>query len=138
MPGATQSLMTELAFRTEDYDRAAGHMREAFSEFRTVGRLGPLDLAFYPVHHHLLLLGCVEGARGNDRTGVALLAACQHLSGTMDDVPSLYGDWWDRALDSARLSLDPETFEAAWDEGAAMTVDGAVAFALQRLDQTRT
>jgi ABC-type transport system substrate-binding protein len=46
-------------------------------------------------------------------------------------VPLVARDDYDRALAAARTEVDPNTWAAAWAEGKAMTLEQAIAYALE-------
>lgn len=76
-------------------------------------------------------LAGVVTAAGNPAGAVRLLAAASALHAAMGDV------WWpadrtafEQILADVRAQLDEATFQAAWNEGSAMTVEAAIEFAL--------
>jgi hypothetical protein len=75
-------------------------------------------------------LARVAAARGHPSVVIRLLAAVDALrrAGSLP-FPDADRNACDRALAAARGQLDAATCEAAWSEGAAMTIERAVAHA---------
>jgi tetratricopeptide (TPR) repeat protein len=85
-------------------------------------------------------LGRVGGvAAGNGHRERALRlggASAAHREAIGVTLPPIYGDHFDRMLEPARAALDATAQATAWDAGRAMTLEEAVAYALEeRVDK---
>jgi predicted ATPase len=94
--------------------------------------------AFHKVHVNTGICYVCEGlaglalARGEPARAVRLIAWADHTRATDDDVrPPVEQLEVDGVLEAARVALDDAAFAAAWKQGAAMTVDNVVAYALE-------
>jgi predicted ATPase/class 3 adenylate cyclase len=125
----TLSNLAFVATHEEDYARARNLLLSAIKRWREIGSLYGIttDLAF--IAGPLARLGEPEKA-------ARLLSASDALLAGMGFVPN-QGDQHEIANYAAdvRAQLDESTFEAAWAEGQAMTLDAAIAYALEG-DQT--
>jgi len=73
----------------------------------------------------------VAGAQGEGQKAARLYAAAETLRKTIG-APLLPGDRprYERQLATARFLVNEEVWEAAWEEGRAMTLEEAVSYAL--------
>ena len=127
----------ELALRLDQLGRAAlghgdvGRAAGCLLESLTLGaevQDGPRIAA------SLQGLARVAGVRGRAATAVRLLAAADVWRRTCGlSFPAADREACDRDIDAARPLLDAATFEAAWSEGTAMTLDQAIGHAREQL-----
>ncbi len=80
----------------------------------------------------LLGLACVAEARGEAERAARLFGACEALPEAMGITP----EPWESALQepylaAARSRLDEAAWQKAWTDGRAMTLEDAVAYALE-------
>jgi class 3 adenylate cyclase len=127
----------ELALRLDQLGRAAlghgdvGRATRSFHESLTLW----VEAQDAPgIATSLEALARVASARGRAPAVVRLLAAVRtwrRAQGLPD--PEADREACDRALASAHSQLDPTAVEAAWSEGAAMTLEQAIAYAREPL-----
>jgi hypothetical protein len=114
-----------LALHQGDDQRAAALFKESFALAQALGAYTE------GVPHLLAALGGVAVVRRQPRRAARLLGAmeawCAANNGSLQSVER--GEY-ERSLVAARAQLDETTFAAAWAEGQAMTVDEAIAEAL--------
>jgi predicted ATPase/class 3 adenylate cyclase/Tfp pilus assembly protein PilF len=80
-------------------------------------------------------LGSVARSRGNAGRGAQLLGACQSIREAVGLAPTASSaEEYRTHAAAAREALGHHAFEAAWAEGQAMTLDEAVAYALEGPD----
>ena len=108
----------------DDHRRAGGLYLEALTVLREVEDLwlGPRALSG---------VACVDVVDGHSGRAVRLFGAAEamrELAGT-HEMPA-WRAHFDTAIASAHAALGGEAFEAAWDEGRAMTPAQAIAYAL--------
>jgi predicted ATPase/class 3 adenylate cyclase len=108
-----------------DHARAAGLFRESLSQFRELNN--PVDIA-----ECLEGFAGVAGARGEGERAARLYGVADSLRESLG-APLLPGDRprYERHLSLARSLLDEAAWKQAWDEGRAMTVEDATAYALE-------
>ncbi|MDP8908038.1 MAG: helix-turn-helix domain-containing protein [Chloroflexota bacterium] len=122
--GATGNLMV-IAVRQGDVDLATSWAREHLTLGRELGRPRIVASA-------LVGLAWAANAGGDSARATRLLGAAdaiQSTSGTTIDAHQ--HDILATALAAARTALGQEGFAAAWAEGQSMTIDQAVAYALE-------
>jgi tetratricopeptide (TPR) repeat protein len=122
-----------------DLARAEGDLAAAQAHFAEALRLGHANGArsfLGPVTHALRFLAGLSVATGDPRRGVCILGAEAATRGdeTTRGSISVFGLRSDRSEEDlllARSTLDEATFAACWSEGRAMTLDEAIAYALE-------
>ena len=73
----------------------------------------------------------VAGAQGQAEWAVRLLGAAEAQRQATDfPIEAINRPGYDRSLLAARAQLDEAAFAAAWAAGRAMTLDGAIAYAV--------
>jgi DNA-binding CsgD family transcriptional regulator len=78
----------------------------------------------------LELLAALAAAAESDAEAVRLLAATQRHRDQVGYVRfGIYRDWYEAMVARLRESMGDEAFDAAWAEGAALSLDDAVAYA---------
>ena len=125
-----------LSFALTDLGRILIHFGELdrSQELLREGLAVQLELGDALVFMHLMAFAFLANARGQSLAAVRLLAASDALRETVggkleaDDRPD-----HDSNLASLRAQLDTATFNAAWAEGEALTVEQAVALAMSEL-----
>src|SRR5918996_385327 len=113
--------------RFGDSRAAAAAQREALSIFVEVGN--PTGIATA-----LEEMAMVETMEGRHERALLLAGAASALKNDVGGGPPAELMRSEEVLDESRRSLDPEAADAAWNEGAAMGIDKAIAFALERPD----
>jgi non-specific serine/threonine protein kinase len=113
--------------RFGDSGAAAAAQREALSIFVEVGN--PTGIATA-----LEEMAMVETMEGRHERALLLAGAASALKNDVGGGPPAELMRSEEVLDESRRSLDPEAADAAWNEGAAMGVDKAIALALERSD----
>ena len=110
-----------LAYKRQDYARAAQLSSEALEEFWTHGNLTE---AANPLED----LADVAGATAHATTAARLYGLAESLRERLG-VPMwpAYRAEYDREVDIARNALSADQFQAAWREGRSLTVEAAVA-----------
>ena len=108
-----------------DHARAAGLFRESLSQFRELNN--PVDIA-----ECLEGFAGVAGARREGQRAARLYGVADSLRESLG-APLLPGDRprYERHLSLARSLLDEAAWKQAWEEGRAMTVEDATAYALE-------
>ena len=100
---------------------------------RSVRKLGLL----LPENHLLGVVAVVEQLRGNPHRAGRLLAASRHLGGATDrSIPFRTPAHWAfyrHYQPRVRAALGPEEARRAREEGQAMTLDEALAYAMEGL-----
>jgi predicted ATPase len=122
-----------------DLARAEGDLAAAHAHFAEVLRLGHANGArsfLGPVMVALRILAGLSVATGDPRRGVRIFGAEAAARGAETTwfsihVFGLHSDTSEEDLLSARSMLDEATFAACWSEGQAMTLDDAIAYALE-------
>jgi predicted ATPase/class 3 adenylate cyclase len=117
-------------YRGGGYQRARGLLREALvlsSQHRDEA-----SVAATLKYLGLVLAAEEQGREGAAARAVRLIGAAEALRAALN-FPVLGAEAADygRGIASLRSALDPETFAAAWAEGQAMTLEQAVAHALE-------
>ncbi len=132
--------------------RAVGDMRSVFIQLGFLanvlrlqgdyGRAGPLYAEALTMHHQagekwftiqgLMGMASVAGARGEGVRAARLLGAAEALRQTLSaplaaDVHKIY----EQGIALARALLDEASLARAWAEGQAMTLEEAIAYALE-------
>jgi predicted ATPase/class 3 adenylate cyclase len=110
--------------RLGDSEAAAAAQREALRMFVEVGNPTGIAMA-------LEEMAIVEGMEGRHERALRLAGAASALKDDIGGGAPVELMRSDEVLDESRRSLDPEAAEAAWNEGAAMGTDKAIAFALE-------
>lgn len=104
--------------------RAAALLREALSLAAEVGHRTIIADC-------LEALACVASRSGNPRRSVRLWAMAEALRSSIGvPLEGTERPLYEEYLAAARERLDSEAFEAAWDEGRAMTLEAAVTYTL--------
>jgi predicted ATPase/class 3 adenylate cyclase/DNA-binding CsgD family transcriptional regulator len=118
--GICLMLLGMASYQEADYPTAHAEALEGLRVFRASG-------ASWSMGTGLALLATIA-ALTNLEQAVRLTAATRMLSESLDIAPIPLAESILRpALDHARSELSPETFEAAWAEGRALSLDEAVA-----------
>jgi hypothetical protein len=107
------------------YAAAGAHLHDALRRLHRRGEGTRLRSA-------VCLAGFLAVARGQAARGVTLLAACARSEGPLGTVhmPAVRAEA-PGFLERARQALGEAAYGAAWAEGQAMTLDEAVAYALE-------
>jgi hypothetical protein len=114
----------EFALLQGDYTRAATLLRGSWTLVRDLGY--NVDIAL-----GLTELDGVVAAQEGAEAAARLLGIVESLVDTLDAILTLRErSEWERHVAAARAHLDVAAFAAAWAEGAAMTLDQAIAEAL--------
>jgi predicted ATPase/class 3 adenylate cyclase len=120
-------ILSYVAQHQADYAQASAHIREALALVREFGHQRGC-ISCLPA-----VAGIVGGAGEPDKA-IRLLSAAETM------LESLHETWgpdqkreFERTLDTVRATVDEMTWETAWAEGAAMTLEQAMAFALDSL-----
>jgi DNA-binding CsgD family transcriptional regulator len=120
--GRVARVRAELAARRGDDEAAGSHAHEALRLGREAGdQLGLVD--------GLELVARLTAAGGRDRDAVRLWAAAESLRAGLGYRLVLDRARQEAAIGAARAALGPDDFAAAWAEGAALSVDEAIAYA---------
>ena len=86
-------------------------------------------------------LAWISGSRHDHRRAVVLMAAASALTHAAElallPFPEI-ARWHKNCVRGARSELGPDEFDAAWAEGAALSLPGAAAYALASVDSTRS
>jgi predicted ATPase/DNA-binding CsgD family transcriptional regulator len=110
-----------------------GNYKLAESRFKEALTLSKNLNAKYPLALHLAGLSGPAGAFGNPERAAQLLGASDGLLKTMglrqqpSDQPEI-----DRYEAAIRKQLDDDAFRSAWEKGQAMSLEQAIAFALEK------
>jgi len=116
-----------LAHLQGDPRRAVARLAESLTLFRALGDRGGIGLC-------VAALAGVAGAAGRwDRAARRLGAAQALLPAPVSRLGTVNGDEFDRTVAAARAHLGAAAFAAAWDAGQAMTLETAIADALDDL-----
>jgi len=127
--GVTELLLSELALDQGDIDQAVLHLAENATLFRPLFEEDDLYPA-YPLH----LWAEIAVRRRRYAIAVALLGAQSALFNTspMAQFPTQRTEA-ENTLSKARSSLDPESFDQAWEEGTVMSGPEALDHAVDEL-----
>jgi predicted ATPase/DNA-binding SARP family transcriptional activator len=88
--------------------------------------------SFLGLFYVLAAVGCLAAAEGQLETAARLLGAAENMGETTGIVMVPHERaFYDRAVATMRAELDEQTFVAAWASGRALTLEDAVACALQ-------
>ena len=114
--------------RLEDYDTAHRYFRESLALCRHLGyKVG--------IASGTDELAKLAAARNDTERACRLMAASIALRDEIHaPVPQTDREEFERLLAAIRSKLGPERFQALWNEGSAMSMDEAVAYALQEGD----
>ncbi|MGC8666931.1 MAG: ATP-binding protein [Chthonomonadales bacterium] len=114
--------------RLEDFDTAHRYFRESLALCRNLGyKVG--------IASGTDEIAKLAAARNDAERACRLMAASISLREEIHaPVPQTDREEFDRLLSSIRCRLGPERFAAVWNEGRAMSLDEAVAYALEDLD----
>ncbi len=119
-----RSVLADLGYlliRAGDIDRATELLRESLSLYRGSG--GAVSVA-------VEAFGCLANAGNQPERSVRLLAAAETLrNGTEEKLDRHLLSDHERNMAFLRSQLDSNAFEAAWAEGAALTLEQAVELA---------
>jgi predicted ATPase len=119
-----------LAVQQGDYPRTISLRRESLALFH---ELGSKDSIAYQLEH----MAYVVGAQSQEKRAVRLLGAAKVLRESMNSPIGGGGviadeqAEYDHAVATARAALGEEEFAEVWAEGKAMTLEQAVAYALE-------
>ncbi len=112
-------------YREGDLPRAGANLREALSYAREAGFM-------YLAMHTLAHLAEVESATGEWERAARLFGAAEtQFADKGSHLDAYRREEYDRALAAARTQLAPEAWERLYQEGAAMTLEEAIACALE-------
>jgi predicted ATPase/class 3 adenylate cyclase len=117
-----------ISYIEEDYSYARSLYKQGLALFQELGDKHSIAVS-------LAGLGGIETEMDQVHKGATLLGACQVLLEAIgavmqaeDRIP------YERGIASARSQLGEEAFEKAWAEGRAMTMEQAIAYALEESD----
>jgi len=116
--------LADVQIRRGDLDRAQELEEDALALFGESGPKGDLTLA-------LASFAEIAIARGQARRGARLLGAADVLRPSQGMLVLDEGEW-ERLLAKCRAALAEDAFTAAFEEGRAMSLDEAVAYAKRR------
>jgi predicted ATPase/transcriptional regulator with XRE-family HTH domain len=120
------SNLGRVAYLQSDYPQARAHLCQAVEVIRRSGLTGQA------MADCLDWLGAVEAAQGEPVRAARLFGAAEaqwQAIGAIRYTPDLQA--YERDVASVRTQLDEPAFAAAWAEGRALTLDQALAHALQ-------
>jgi len=110
-----------------DHDQARSYLSEGITDLKQLGNVWGI-LYFLEAFAHLAM------AERQITRAVCLFSATERLSKTMEcPLAPAEKNEHDGCLTSARCQLDEATFIAAWNSGQAMTLDEAIAYALEKV-----
>jgi tetratricopeptide (TPR) repeat protein len=119
-----------VAWNRGEYDRAAALFSESLALRKVLGDRRGISTA-------LTGLGVVSAARGQPEHSAVLYAAAEALRAALGiPPPPFIREEYDRQVAAVRAALDPAAFDAAWQRGAAMSMEDAIAFAAGLTRQT--
>lgn len=117
--------LAQLPLRQGDFAGARGYLEESMAFWREVG--SKAGIAFV-----LRGLAGLAAAKDQSRRALRLFAAAQALreeiERPLEPVEVAYDE---EDIQGATAQLDEMAFEAAWAEGLAMTIEEAIAYALE-------
>ena len=119
--------LTQLAIRQGDYDRASAYLLECL-------RLRQIAGPSLGLGETLELCSWLAHVRGQPRQAVRLWAAAQSYRASIVLVRRPHELVSDKHISDARATLSPATFTAAWESGQALTLEQAIAYALETSD----
>ena len=130
--GYTEFLLSEVALAKGDVDQAVLHLAENATQYRRHFEEDDTQLTFAAWPLHLWAEAAVQQQRY--AVAVALLGAQTALYQAlpMEQRPTEQTEA-ENTLSKARASLDPESFEQAWEEGTAMSGPEALDHAVDQL-----
>jgi len=113
-----------VALRHGDHLRAEGLYKESLASLRELGEKWLISLCL----EELAGVACAQGQHARAaRLWGAEETLCEAIGAT---VRALYRADYERGVATARAGLGEEAFEAAWAQGRTMTLEGAIAYAL--------
>lgn len=119
-----------IAFVQEDYDRARSFFRQSLGMFKELKN--KVNCAWC-----IGELGALESVTGNAEQGVMMMGAAEAVfegsGGVIDTVERIPHE---RDMAFARARVGEEAFERAWQEGRAMSLEQAIAYALDDTGET--
>lgn len=119
-----------VASRQGDYVRAEDLYKDSLVQCREVGEKWLISLC-------LEELAGVAGAQGAYARAARLWGAEETLRERLGaSVRALYRAAYEHGVQAAERGLGDEAFAAAWAEGRAMTLEGAVSYALEEVKET--
>jgi tetratricopeptide (TPR) repeat protein len=123
--GVSLGTLGWVAVRSGDWTRALARLGESLEVRQEIGDKGGSAWC-------LERLAEVALARGQSEKTVCLLAAAATLRESIGSVVDpIDRPEYDSRLNALRVTLGKARFAAAWDEGSALTLDRAVAYALE-------
>lgn len=115
----------EIALAQSNLDEASAYFKDGMVELRDIGNKAAVG-------------GCLDGlaqiaaAEGKPERAARLFGAADAITkATGEAVPLANRAEYAQIVEGVRDSLGKEAFEAAWDEGQAMSLDEAVAYGLE-------
>lgn len=126
------STMGHLAVRTGEPGSASAHFRESLTIYRDFGSKHNIAALLESVAH---LAALESKSRAGLRRAARLFGAAEGLREQIGapHAPAEQHEY-DRQLASARASLDARAWASAWGGGRALTMEQAIAEALQEID----
>jgi len=124
--GVSLGILGWVAMREEDWDRAMARLGESLEVRREIGDQSGSAWCLERLAAIALAQGQTEKAARLFGAGAALRASIRSVIDPVDQ-PA-----YDSKLKSLRASLGKERFAAAWDEGRALPLEQAIAYALER------
>jgi hypothetical protein len=122
-------LRAAVAWRLGDRSDAAARLGEAVQGFRALGHLWGLSLAVF-------LAGEFANDRADHETGAALLSASEAMRKSVGAaLLPFMSEWLEAARSATRAALGVEAFARAWQNGASMTANAAIALAAAEIDR---
>jgi non-specific serine/threonine protein kinase len=113
-----------VAYRHGDHLRAEGLYKESLASLRELGEKWLISLCL----EELAGVACAQGKHARAaRLWGAEETICEAIGAT---VRALYRADYERGVAAARAGLGEKAFEAEWAQGRAMTLEGAIAYAL--------
>lgn len=123
--GVSLGALGWVAMREEDWPRAAARLAESLDVRREIGDKGGCAWCLEHLGEIALVQGQAEKAVRLFAAGAALRAAIHSVIDPADQSE------YESKLNALRVELGAERFTAAWDEGGLLTLEQAVAAALE-------
>jgi tetratricopeptide (TPR) repeat protein len=120
--------LAQVAYQAGNFDQALEYLSQHQGQIEGVGYGDPEERLQWGTST-IWLRGEIEVARGNHQRGVVILAAV-HTAGQNQVLSAYYYKRFDDVLAEARKGLSEQAFTSAWNEGAAMTPNQALDYAL--------
>ena len=122
--GFLDEIAIELLDFHEDPGEAVSHLRQGLAIWWD-------ERDMFSVGRNLYRLARANATLGNAARGAPLLAAATRMYEEMNAGEAWFWEWVEKTKGMLREQLDEERFAALWQEGRAMTIEEAVALALE-------